>query len=110
MLGKAVIAVGAILGLLNTGPAAAANALIAIARLDVPRYMGTWYEITKYPQLVPEKVRFGHQCRLQPPTRRQRQGLQPLQDGGRHLGRGHRSGSADRPFAGHHVTSRDGRS
>jgi apolipoprotein D and lipocalin family protein len=29
--------------------AQAAPAVVPIARLDVPRYMGTWYEIAKYP-------------------------------------------------------------
>ena len=46
-------------------------------------------------------MRLGHQRRLQPPVRRQRQGRQPLQDGGRHLGRGHRpsgqTGGPDSP-------------
>ncbi|MEI7608345.1 MAG: lipocalin family protein [Rhodospirillaceae bacterium] len=56
MLGKAVIAVGAILGLLNSGPAAAEEeALTTIARLDVPRYLGTWHEITKYPNWFQKK-------------------------------------------------------
>lgn len=30
-------------------PAPAANAVTPIPTLDVPRYMGTWYEIAKYP-------------------------------------------------------------
>lgn len=56
MLGKSVIAVGAILGLLMPGPgAAAAEPLATIDRLDVPRYMGTWYEITKYPNWFQKK-------------------------------------------------------
>lgn len=34
---------------LNAGAAAPSAPLAAIATLDVPRYMGTWYEIAKFP-------------------------------------------------------------
>jgi apolipoprotein D and lipocalin family protein len=37
-------------------PAQPAQPLVTIAALDVPRYMGTWYEIAKYPN------RFQKQC------------------------------------------------
>ncbi len=55
MLGKSVIAASVILGLLISDPGAAAEPLATIARLDVPRYMGTWYEITKYPNRFQKK-------------------------------------------------------
>ena len=35
--------------------AAPAEPLNTIATLDVPRYLGTWYEITKYPNKFPKK-------------------------------------------------------
>lgn len=43
----------------QVGPAAAADASPApvepIAALDVPRYMGTWYEIARYPNWFQKK-------------------------------------------------------
>ena len=38
-----------------TIPAAAPGPLVPIASLDVPRYMGTWYEIAKYPNKFQKK-------------------------------------------------------
>ena len=58
MFGKKIVAAAGMLGLslLVTGyEAAAAEPLTAIARLDVPRYLGTWHEITKYPNWFQEK-------------------------------------------------------
>lgn len=40
----------------STAPPALVGPLSTIAALDVPRYMGTWYEIAKYPN------RFQKQC------------------------------------------------
>ena len=58
MFRKLVFAVGGLLGLglMVSGPGtAAAEPLAAIAGLDVPRYLGTWYEITKYPNWFQKK-------------------------------------------------------
>ena len=58
MIGKKIAAAAGMLGLslLVTGyEAAAAEPLTVIARLDVPRYLGTWHEITKYPNWFQKK-------------------------------------------------------
>jgi apolipoprotein D and lipocalin family protein len=56
MLMKSVMAIGALLGLLTSGPdAMAAEALTSIAHLDVPRYLGKWYEIARYPNWFQKK-------------------------------------------------------
>ena len=58
MCRKRVIAIGGILGLslLLPGPrAAAAEPLTAVSSIDLPRYMGTWYEISKYPNWFQKK-------------------------------------------------------
>jgi apolipoprotein D and lipocalin family protein len=39
----------ALLGASSLAPAAPASRVAPISKLDVPRYMGTWYEIAKYP-------------------------------------------------------------
>ncbi|MDD2657966.1 MAG: lipocalin family protein, partial [Candidatus Pacebacteria bacterium] len=39
-----------------------ASALTAIPSLDVPRYMGTWYEIAKYPNWFQKKCVAGTQA------------------------------------------------
>ena len=39
----------------NTAPAAAASALESVASLDVPRYLGTWHEIARYPNWFQRK-------------------------------------------------------
>jgi apolipoprotein D and lipocalin family protein len=48
--------------------AAAAGPLASIAALDVPRYMGTWYEIAKYPNWFQKKCVAGTRAQysLQP--------------------------------------------
>ncbi len=63
-----------------TVPARPANPLVSIPALDVPRYMGTWYEIARYPAWFQNKcvshsqaeyalqedgrVRVSNRCRL----------------------------------------------
>jgi len=42
-----------------SGGAAAENGLPTIAALDVPRYMGTWYEIAKFPNSFQKKCAGG---------------------------------------------------
>ncbi len=42
-------------GAADAPPAAAARPLATIAALDVPRYMGTWYEIAKFPNRFQKK-------------------------------------------------------
>jgi apolipoprotein D and lipocalin family protein len=39
----------------SQGPTPAAGPLVPIEALDVPRYMGTWYEIAKYPNWFQRK-------------------------------------------------------
>ena len=56
MFRMSVIVIAVVMGLLVPGlEAKAAEPLATIARLDVPRYMGTWYEITKYPNWFQKK-------------------------------------------------------
>ena len=42
-------------GAADAPPANAAKSLATIAALDVPRYMGTWYEIAKFPNRFQKK-------------------------------------------------------
>lgn len=54
-LALALLALGLQGGLASPPAHAAADALQPIAALDVPRYMGTWYEIAKYPNWFQKK-------------------------------------------------------
>jgi apolipoprotein D and lipocalin family protein len=49
------ILIGAIMALLSSSASAADAPLATIASLDVPRYMGTWYEIAKFPNRFQKK-------------------------------------------------------
>ncbi len=48
---NAILALCACNAMANDGP----GALVTIPTLDVPRYMGTWYEIAKYPNRFQKK-------------------------------------------------------